>query len=601
MDILQIFKDFSSKSQFDFNERLLIFLNYIKLKTTEETTSLIISNSLIDFEKATISQILTYLKKSKVGNLEDDLNSSRENEKTINNNDQYNIIIDLEGYINKTQSVKSEDNSQTQTIKNHEKILKNLKRLKNLGTLIILCDYFFMSTIQPLLTLLFENEPNTNFLIKAVIAHKSHMISFLSFQKFELKSKVNQNNLKIHFAETIISNNSLNKDNKEMQILIEKIGDLTIKEICLSYEYLLIINEISLYLRKRQPGKTIKVEIKKVIWTETIDYTAYITDSNDENLQKLNTISTFLVTSSYANDFIYISGKGREGLCGQSLSSRVILIRPSYFNNDSHDEMKKFLLTYSGLFAFDEVKSNKFLSLSDSNSTIYEIYNDEKFIIRDVKDITKKDYYRQLIYKEIPNEIDSEVRLYNVNEIDSKSLNYITVKTNKFFKSKKEKSCIDPYMIISHFNKVCLSSMHFVDNSRFNIDQSINTNKGKSTFIPFEILVIGGSIGTLPFFMKKTFNSLVNITVLEKNQSFQKLSEEYFGLRGKDNDDSSKWEYSSNYVSYIQSIFDKRTSNKKRFFDIIIINENNFYKGETLSPSPEMLSKGVLEMFKVSI
>jgi ribosomal protein RSM22 (predicted rRNA methylase) len=293
-----------------------------------------------------------------------------------------------------------------------------------------------------------------------------------------------------------------------------------------------------------------------------------------------------LITSSYANEFIYISAKGREALCAQTQSSRIILIRPSNFLTESVQEMKEFLYPYySRLFLLEKTEAGKIIVLADSSSANYLVlHEDENYLIRDVKDISKKDYFRQLVLKRCPNEIESEMRIFNIPEKDSKFSTYTTVKTHKNFKNKKEKSCVDTMLVIPQFMKIACSALHYLDCS--NWEQK-----------PLEILIIGGSTGTLPFFLKNIYHKYVNITIIEKNDKLKEIGEEYFGHKNLE----AKWEYYSNPMSYLQSMYDKRTSTKGKLFDMIVVNENNFGAGQTVSPQPDLVSKKTLQMIKVSL
>lgn len=247
--------------------------------------------------------------------------------------------------------------------------------------------------------------------------------------------------------------------------------------------------------------------------------------------------------------------------------------------------MKDFLHAYSSsLFIFEKTNQNKFITLADTNNVVHEVYDDDKIIIRDVKDMSKKDFYRQLVLKSSPNEVESEIRIYSISEKDSKSSTFKTIKTNKFFKNKKEKSCVDTYSLINHFVKIACSSMHFMDLKDWETK-------------PKEILIIGGSVGTLPFFLKTIYKQYVNITVLEKNPAMKQIGEEYFGFK----DMSYNWETPTNYLPYIQSTYDKRTSNKAKIYDLIIINENNYGVNESISPNQDLISKKTLELYKVSV
>lgn len=294
-------------------------------------------------------------------------------------------------------------------------------------------------------------------------------------------------------------------------------------------------------------------------------------------------MTSILTTSSYSNDFIYITQKGRESLCAQTQSSRVILVRPSFFLRETPYEMKNFVNTYcSKLFAFEN-SVPKFLLLDDANSTNYEVYQDSNVIIRDARDMAKKDLFRQLIFKKNTNEVESEVRLYNVPEKDSKSTTLRAVKTNSSFKAKKQRSCLDENVIVSHFIKIVCSSMYFINCSGWKVN-------------PIEVLVIGGSVGTLPYFLKSIFKAFINITVIERNEKLKELGEQYFGFGGL----STNWQVNSYPISYVQSLHSKLHNgnlNAKQV-DLLIVNESNYFYGEKISPSAELVSKAALELYR---
>jgi hypothetical protein len=260
----------------------------------------------------------------------------------------------------------------------------------------------------------------------------------------------------------------------------------------------------------------------------------------------------------------------------------------------------------------------KFISLSD-NPDSTEVYSDDKLVIRDVKDLSRKEYYRQLVFKEFTNEVESEIKLFNISEVDSKSLTYTTVKTSKAVKQKKQKSCFDSNVIISHFVRIAISAMHFLDCSNWN-DK------------PLEVLVVGGTVGLLPYFTKKVFKEYVNVTCLEENEKLKSLGEEYFGFNNSS--DNVVWNNSS-ALKFVKSKLDHNTytinkvkseennanvntlsndlaENKKKeskkaskhkvfLYDLIILNEMNFSQGQKVSPKPSYITTESLQNFKVRI
>lgn len=262
----------------------------------------------------------------------------------------------------------------------------------------------------------------------------------------------------------------------------------------------------------------------------------------------------------------------------QSDSSRVILIRPSYFLKETPQQMKQFLHYYcTRLFSLEGCVAN-FILLDDINSTQYEVYNDSNILIRDVKNISKKDYFRQLIFKRSLNEIEAEIRIYNVPEKDSKSSTFQIVKTNSHIKNQKLKSCLDTNMIISQFTKIACSTLFFMNFKQWETK-------------PIEVLIIGGSIGIIPYFMKSIFKNLINVTSLEKNEKLKDLGEQYFGFR----DYEVRW---GQPHQFLQSVDKKQKTPKDKEYDLIIINETNYTYGQSVSPSPDLISKSRLEGYK---
>lgn len=237
--------------------------------------------------------------------------------------------------------------------------------------------------------------------------------------------------------------------------------------------------------------------------------------------------------------------------------------------------MKQFLHYYcTKLFSLEGCVAN-FLLLDDINSTQYEVYNDSNIIIRDVKNMSKKDYFRQIVFKRSPNEIEAEVRLYTVPEKDSKSSTFQVVKTNSHIKNQKMKSCLDTNMIITQFIKIACSTMFFMNFKQWETK-------------PIEVLIIGGSIGILPYFMKSIFKQLINVTSLERNEKLKEIGEQYFGFR----DCEIKW---GQPQPFYQSL-DKKQKSKE--YDLIIINETNYIHKESISPSPDLISRSRLEGYK---
>jgi len=104
------------------------------------------------------------------------------------------------------------------------------------------------------------------------------------------------------------------------------------------------------YLSKLHQGEIFKINIKETFYSDNIDYSMTIVDSDDKDLIAQNNCASILVTKSYSNDFVYITREGNMQLCKQVKSSRLMMIRPNMFNNDSVNEIKeKNKLVYSSV------------------------------------------------------------------------------------------------------------------------------------------------------------------------------------------------------------------------------------------------------------
>lgn len=314
------------------------------------------------------------------------------------------------------------------------------------------------------------------------------------------------------------------------------------------------------------------------------------------------TVAYILVSNSYANDFKYISNIERESLNIQTNSSRVVLIRPSNFLHDSKEKMNSNLyMYYNKIFTFQNTDINKtrYLTLWDNTNpqNCFEVYSDNNITIRDIKDSTsKKQLYRQMINKNFPNDVDTEINFANVSEQDSKSSNVIPIKTAKHFKSQKLHSCANFSTIISHFIKLTTASLHFL-------------NFKNAETIPLEIIVLGASVGLIPFLLKKIYKELINVTAVESNSKLKDIGIEYFGVNDPEvtwiNESSTK--YIDDHISqikYFEKLSEEELSklkNKKKYkkYDLILINEKNYHTGQIISPNPHFFNEKVLKNIRV--
>jgi len=236
---LEDFIKYCSNSKYDFTSRFNAFLNYCKIKKSDEK-SVILKTSLVDFKKELSADELkggNEANKSAFSYSSEILTSyASENVKTVEDiivleKSSSSVIIDLVNFIDKSNFNGPLD---------EEHLGGSLSKLKNLGILLILAD---MSTIMSLKDFFQKKlllEPKTNYLIKSVILHKAPLISLVSIQKFEGKQDIVFSNMKLHLAEFW----------DKTSLVISKINDLTFVEFERVYSYLYQMQEVSSILKK---------------------------------------------------------------------------------------------------------------------------------------------------------------------------------------------------------------------------------------------------------------------------------------------------------------------------------------------------------------
>ena len=151
-----------------------------------------------------------------------------------------------------------------------------------------------------------------------------------------------------------------------------------------------------------------------------------------------------------------------------------------------------------------------------------------------------------------------------------------------------------------------------------------------------KILIIGGSIGTLPYFTKRVFKEMVNVTTVEDNEKLKEIGYDYFGFDSVE----YEWKHTSG-IKFLRSKIDhnkeitknihkennketektqnntnenegdknqqtnKKNKNKNKNkgkliqYDLILINENNYSTPNKVSPHSDYLTFEFLESIKV--
>ena len=156
------------------------------------------------------------------------------------------------------------------------------------------------------------------------------------------------------------------------------------------------------YLYKLHPGSQTPIKIRETLWSDNIDFTITVCDSNDEELVKLNKCAAIIISKNFANEFITMTFEGNMSLCKQCQVSRLLLVRAAPFNFDTVEMIKEKISSYVVLFKFGTCvdKSIPIMLMNEENKETKTVYMNEDLLIRDVqeKDMT----LRQLIFRANP-------------------------------------------------------------------------------------------------------------------------------------------------------------------------------------------------------
>ena len=146
--------------------------------------------------------------------------------------------------------------------------------------------------------------------------------------------------------------------------------------------------------------------------------------------------------------------------------ARVILVKPNMFNQDSPITIKEKIASYISMFSYDENVTEKIPIhlISDSSVEKYEIYKDDEILIRDIEESGTKDLYRQILFKNNENEIQSEVKLRLSSKIKAKECNYIILPSAEKFTSKNLVTCLNNEYISNFYQKCIISGLFLVKN-----------------------------------------------------------------------------------------------------------------------------------------
>ena len=521
-----------------------------------------------------------YLKYPEIEIKSEELNPLFQIETNFNLNDaaiQFNNIIDCKNFYHFVLN-ENEIDSIKESEKINQELLNNLySKIKENGALMLMCDFQYLCKIPQALKITLGENNKTKLFIKLYIIEKLPLVALLYIQKMS-ESKEN----------IIIENEKILSYEVYDDLTISKPIGYTLNQMPKCLTYMFEIYQYHGYLKNLHPGYSIPIKIKEQFWTDNIDFTLTICDSDDEEILKKKKCVAIIVSKSYASDFIYLTVEGNMSLCKQTDSARIILIRPAPFNNDSTTEIKNKLINYIILFKFNDCVNDSIpvMLMSDDNEQMEIVYENNDLIVRDVVESETKNNLRQLIFKSSPTEIQSEIKLTltSRNNIkNDKEKKYIPVFTVDKYFQKGLIQCFDDNFFSMFYIKTLLSSIFFLDMSNYP-NEKIN------------ILILGAGIGTINFYFDKLLKSNVKIDAVELDKNVTEIGREYFKLNNyKEEKKNINWYF----IDAKKFVLD---SSRKEYYDLIIMDINNTNLIEGISPPPiffeENFIKKILNLLK---
>jgi hypothetical protein len=486
-------------------------------------------------------------------------------------NTKYNFILDCINFLHRTtETIDSTHEPQPCEIQKIDiTLFKNiLNSINDKGTAVFLMDYHYLISVSDAIREAIP-ELNLNLLVKLYIVEKLPIVGLLYIQKFE-KSTCNFDTLKLLSYE-IYEDNTITKPVSYL-----------VKDLKSSLAYMSEMYQYQGYLSIVHPGLVTKINIKENFWSDNIDFTLTVVDSDDQELTQRKSCVAIIVTKAYANDFIYLAKEGNMQLCKQVKASRLLLIRPNAFNFDSVQDIKNKISHYILLFKFRDCvdESIPIMLFSDSRNEMYEVYRGQGFSIRDVVENEKKETFRQLIFHDAPNEVQSEIKLILTSKAKAKNdkEKYVTLPTIDRYREKNFVSCLDKNFICSFYIKSLLCGSFFINTENFPKEN-------------LELMVLGAGIGSVNYYFDMLLKNKVNITSVEIEKSMPEVGQTYFGF------DNKKSNYNWIYGDAKNHLL-KAQENK---FDMIISDINNTNPNDGISPPPVFFEDQVLQSIKVKL
>ena len=538
------------------------------LQTIEELIELTLSNNSKKLEQTKDANLIIKRKTIEIKNKEIlSLFKEKESLKEINDNEQYESIFDCVNFYHFTTNEEQKEKKEID-----KNILDKLfnKNLSPKGTLLLLCDYQYLTQLcQSFKSLLGENY-STKLFIKLYIIYKLPFMVIISLQKlYPSKEPYDIGNEKLLSYE-------LNKTEKEYTF--SKPLSYTFSQMAKSVTYMYQIYQYQGYFYNLHPGTITPVKIKDKLYTDDIAFTISVIDSKDKDLIALNKCAAVIIGKNFANEFITLTAEGNMSLCKQCNVSRLLLIRPAPFNFDPINIIKEKISAYILIFKFGSCvdESIPIMLMNEDPKDMLTVFHNETFLIRDVQESDKN--LRLLIFVSNPYQIQCEIKtvLTSKTKLKNEPNNFIPIKTLEKYSQKNLVQCLDDSFISMFYIQALLCGIFFIDLNNFPKEK-------------IKILVLGAGIGTISYYFNKILNSNVCIDAVELDKKVAEIGMEYFGINNytKEKNPNIKW-YFKDAKKFIEE------KNVKEYYDLIVMDINNTNSKEGISPPPVFFEDNIV-------
>ena len=287
-----------------------------------------------------------------------------------------------------------------------------------------------------------------------------------------------------------------------------------------SITYMYEMYQYQTYLQVLHPGQIFPVQIKENFYSDNIECTLTVVDSNDQEMLKKKNCKAIIVGKSFNTEFMYLTNEGQVALCKQCQASRIIIIRPSPFNYDSVYELKNRMNSYIVLFSFAESKDKQIpIMLMNESVENTQLAREEGFIVIDSCEKNRKENSRRLYFFLNPDEPECSIKLTLTSKakIKQEQDKYLPLYSEEKLIKKGLQFCFDDKTVCNFYDKTVLNLLLFNDLEQF---------PGKK----LNILILGAGIGTIGYYINKIFKGKVNIDNVEKNENITKIGKKYFAV-----------------------------------------------------------------------